>query len=193
MPTESESDLMVGTLSVSGCPAYVLIDTGCSHSIISKALITENRWKTETNEGTYHIRTPLGLVNQTVKTCHNRQIRVAGRDLEVDMLVMELAEYDVLLGMDWLNRHSATINCPKREVKFNLPNRSTCILQCRKFRDLFPYISAIKTKHLLDARCTAYLASVVDLSVNTIEISNIPIVSKYPDVFPEEISGLPPK
>ncbi|KAA3466714.1 vacuolar protein sorting-associated protein 35B-like [Gossypium australe] len=38
----------------------------------------------------------------------------------------------------------------------------------------------------------AYLAFVIDNKVTEKKIESVPIVSEYPDVFPEELPGLPP-
>ena len=41
--------------------------------------------------------------------------------------------------------------------------------------------------------CEAYLAHVVDTKVVSPSISSIPVVRRYPEVFPEELLGLPPE
>ena len=40
--------------------------------------------------------------------------------------------------------------------------------------------------------CEAYLAYVIDIVKASPSASDIPIVSDFPDVFPEEFPGLPP-
>ena len=41
--------------------------------------------------------------------------------------------------------------------------------------------------------CEAYLAYVIDTAKTRPSISNIPTVSDFPDVFSEELPGLPPQ
>ena len=42
-------------------------------------------------------------------------IKIAGQELLVDLLVLEMVDYDVILGMDWLSRYNATIFCKKEK------------------------------------------------------------------------------
>ena len=53
-------------------------------------------------------------------------------------------------------------------------------------------ISAITAKRLLRKGCQAYLAHVIDTKLEGPKLENIPIVSEFPDVFLEELPGLPP-
>ncbi|KAJ3707978.1 hypothetical protein LUZ61_011683 [Rhynchospora tenuis] len=191
-PNATTTDLLTGILHVSGYPAYVLIDTGCSHSVVSNSFAEMCGWVVEPSERILQVQTPLGRTTRTAIHCRNREVRVDGRELKIDLLVMDIANYDVLLGIDWLTQHLAIINCAKREVAFKLPNQTISTLKCRKPNDPIPYISTLETKHLMEAGSIAYLVTVIDLNSTKLDLSSIPIVSEYPYVFPEEISGLPP-
>ncbi|KAJ3700836.1 hypothetical protein LUZ61_004541 [Rhynchospora tenuis] len=186
------ANLLAGTLFISDCPAYALVDTGCSHSIIASAFVQMYGWDIEITEDTLKVDTPLGQATQKAAYCRNRKIKITDRELGIDLMVMDIAPYDILLGIDWLTRHAAVINCPKKEVRFGLPNCTTSVLRCREPNDSVPYISAMETRHLLEAGCKSYLISVHSLESKSTEIKDIPVVSDYPDVFPSEIQGLPP-
>ncbi len=58
-----------------------------------------------------------------------------------------------------------------------------------------PYnlVSAISARKMLRNGCQGYLALVRDTSVEGINMENIPIVREFIDVFPEELTGLPPR
>ena len=193
-PSDSRADVMTGILSISDQSAYCLIDTGCSHSIVSKTLVDKCNWPIETGTQVLSVQTPFGSTNRKIAICRNRNVRVDGRDLEIDLLVMEISGYDVLLGMDWLTRHAATIDCPHRRICFVTARGSmSCMLSCRKVGGVLPCISAVEVKHLIDSGCTAYLAAIVYTTTEVPEINTIPVVSEFEDVFPEEIVGLPPE
>ena len=53
-------------------------------------------------------------------------------------------------------------------------------------------ISALETKRLLLKGCESYLAHVVDTLVTGIKLENVPVICEFFDVFPKELSGLPP-
>ena len=46
-------------------------------------------------------------------------IVIFGRELYVDLIIMEMYDYDLILGMDWLTRYNAVIDYQKK--KSNLP------------------------------------------------------------------------
>jgi hypothetical protein len=45
---------------------------------------------------------------------------------------------------------------------------------------------------LIRKGCPVYLAYVRETKKGSVELANIPIVREYPDIFPEELPGLPP-
>ncbi|XP_074342247.1 uncharacterized protein LOC141679727 [Apium graveolens] len=51
---------------------------------------------------------------------------------------------------------------------------------------------SVKNKKLFRQGCEGYLAHVIDRSKETPNIESIPIFSEFPDVFPDELPGLPP-
>ena len=52
-------------------------------------------------------------------------------------------------------------------------------------------ISVLETKRLLQKGCESYLAHVVDTFVIEVKLENVPVVCEFPDVFPEDLPGLP--
>lgn len=191
VPVPTQTDLLAGIISISGHLAYVLVDTGCSHSIIASSLVDRCGWATESSGRVLDVNTPLGSTTKMAQTCRDLKIRVDGRDFISDMLVMDISDYDALLGFDWLVKHVATIDCLHRTVRFELSG-GACTFKCRGVKEVVPYISAIETRHLIETGCQAYLVTVMNSDVKIPEIANIPVVAEFVDVFPDEISGLPP-
>ena len=94
--------------------------------------------------------------------------------------------------MDWLTRHRAVVNCYTKEVTFDRPGQTQVVL-CGE-RQAVPscMISAVTAFRMISEGCQAYLAHVVDRTQSVKEVSDIPVVCEYPDVFPEDLPGLPP-
>ncbi|KAG6397801.1 hypothetical protein SASPL_144262 [Salvia splendens] len=76
----------------------------------------------------------------------------------------------------------------KREIKKHRKN-----LLRVKSDYLDNVISATTARKLVRKGCEAYLAYILDTRAEDPKLTNIPIVSEYPDVFPEELPGLPPE
>ena len=55
-----------------------------------------------------------------------------------------------------------------------------------------PMISASKATKFLRRGCRGFLAALIDKENEEIRIEDIAVVKEYPDVFPEDLPGLPP-
>ena len=108
--------------------------------------------------------------------CHDYLICINKAELRVDLLLLSLYEFDVILGMDWLTKHHAIVNCFEKLVKFKRP----CV------------ISTIVAEKLLRKGYQAYLAYVVDKELREPKIEHVSIVYKFLNVFLEELPKLSP-
>ncbi|KAL4026395.1 hypothetical protein IC575_014824 [Cucumis melo] len=129
------------------------------------------------------------LSKERVKAC---QIEIAGHVIEVTLLVLDMLDFDVILGMDWLAANHASIDCSRKEVTFNPPSMASFKFKGGESRSLPQVISAIRASKLLSQGTWGILASVVDTREVDVSLSSEPVVRDYPDVFPEELPGLPP-
>ncbi|KAA0040400.1 ty3-gypsy retrotransposon protein [Cucumis melo var. makuwa] len=138
------------------------------------------------------VSTPFGecmLSKEKVKPC---QIEITGHVIEVTLLVLDMLDFDVILGMDWLATNHASIDCSRKEVAFNPHSMVSFKFKGEGSRSLPQVISAIRASKLLSQGTWSILASVVDTREVDVSLSSEPVVRDYPDVFPEELPGLPP-
>ena len=110
-----------------------------------------------------------------------------------DLIELSFREIDVILGMDWLSRHRAIVNCRMKRVTLRTPNESEVIFIDERPNHLSNVISATVARKMVQKGCEAYLAYVIDTVKARPSVSDIPTVSDFPDVFPEELPGLPPQ
>ena len=97
----------------------------------------------------------------------------------------------MVLGMDWLSRHRATLDCYKKEVKFHRPRKLEVKFKGIRKALSSNMISAMKAQRMLRKGCQGYLAYVVETENEGILVDEIPIVREFPNVFPNDIAGLP--
>ena len=117
---------------------------------------------------------------------------IQNKDFPADLIVLGIHDFDIVLGMDWLSKHRATLDCYKKEVRLVRPEESGVIFQGIR-REIAPsLINAITASKMLQKGCQGYLAFVVDRRQEGARLEDIPIVKEFLDVFLDDISGLPP-
>ncbi|KAL0540223.1 hypothetical protein IC582_024456 [Cucumis melo] len=192
--TEAEraDTFVTGTLPVLGHYALVLFDSSSSHSFISSTFVLHAHLRVEPLHHVLSVSTPSGecmLSKEKVKGC---QIEITGHVIEVTLLVLDMLDFDVILGMDWLATNHASIDCSRKEVAFNPPSMASFKFKGEGSRSLPHVISATRASKLLSEGTWSILASVVDAREVDVSLSSEPVVKDNPDVFPEELPGLRP-
>ena len=52
-------------------------------------------------------------------------VKIVGRELPVDLIVLDMLDYDVILDMDWLSKYNATTFCRRKNVVFQPSEEET--------------------------------------------------------------------
>ncbi|KAA3484023.1 DNA/RNA polymerases superfamily protein [Gossypium australe] len=125
---------------------------------------------------TVTVLSPLGQFFTISKIYKRCSLKVQGVVFLVDLMELPFREFDLVLGMDWLVEHKVNLNCATKRVK----------LQTTRFWERRSYLSNVV------AAMEAYLAYVLDGNVDSNALDNIQTVKDFPDIFPEELSGIPP-
>ena len=107
----------------------VLFDSGASHSFIVASCVNKLGLKVETLEEPLHVNSPLGTRMRIDHICRDCELVISGIILTVDLRVMDMSEYDVILGMDWLTTHRVVIDCDSKMVTAYTPGGSRFIFQ----------------------------------------------------------------
>ena len=63
-----------------------------------------------------YVSSPLGTRVSVDLICRGCELEISGILLTVDLSVIDMSEFDVILGMDWLTAHQVVINCDRRRV-----------------------------------------------------------------------------
>ncbi|KAL0551944.1 hypothetical protein IC582_011037 [Cucumis melo] len=189
---ERVGTVVTGTLLILGHYAFVLFDSESSHSFISSVFVQHVGLKVEPLGSVLSVSTPSGevlLSKVNIKAC---RVEIANHVLDVTLLVLDMQDFDVILGMDWLSANHANIDCFSKEIVFNPPSGTSFKFRGAGIVCIPKVISAMKASKLLNQGTWGVLASVVDTRESKVSLSSEPVVRKYPDVFSDELSGLPP-
>ena len=98
-------------------------------------------------------------------------------------MAFPLEEFDVIVGMDWLSRNKATIDCVAKKVALKGP-KGVRVTYCGFVeRPSFKLISTVTMKSFMRKRYPLILCHVHDLSVKPPKVEEVPIVQEFVDVF----------
>jgi hypothetical protein len=102
--------------------------------------------------------------------------------------------YDVILGMDWLMKHSAVIDCAQKQVMLTPWGEGKVTYVGSRARSLPLMISVMQARKLIIEADQAFLELVVAPTKQAKKnLEDIPMVLDYPDVFSTDYFGLPPQ
>ena len=87
-----------------------MFDSGASHSFIVASCVKDLGLDVETLENPLHVSCPLGTRVRVDMICHGCELEISRILLTVDLRVMDMLEFDVIFGMDWLTTHRVVIH-----------------------------------------------------------------------------------
>ena len=171
------STLVSGQLSISNLNFYVLIDSGATHLVIAKRLVDRIDGNRRTVNNPFITVTLTGDVYQSTFWFKDVPIRIGEFSLFANLIEIEMYNFDVILGMDWLTAHYAIIDCRKKHVCFSPPNVFSFEFQGTPRGWSILTIFALQAKKLIDSGCRGYLANIVDTTKERESVpSDVPIV-----------------
>src|SRR5262249_46298553 len=112
---------IAGMLSILHHNAHVLFDTRANFSCVSECFVSVCGVPVEFISESLSVSTPLGNGSVINRICRNVDIEIEGRHLPVNLVVLDMSNFDVILGVYWLKMYQAAIDCKNLVVEFNLP------------------------------------------------------------------------
>jgi hypothetical protein len=161
--------VMTGTFILHHHPAIILFDSGATHSFISTRFGTKIGLDFYPTSETYMITTPGGRMASS-QICRGVPIQLGSTLIRTDLISLNLEGMDILLGMDWMTRHRVSLDNFSREVEINSPEYGHTLL----------YLPSPEYSKFCVYNTTG------------IKLEDILVVCEYPDVFPDELPGMPP-
>lgn len=184
--------MVTGTIPLFGNLASTFFDSGATHSFISSTYDKLCSLITQPLDQNITVSTPAGDVVTCRKIAMDCPIVIEGRISLANLAVFHMLGFEISLGMDWLSKYYAQINCRQKEVVFHLPNDVEFKFRGNHVRATPPILLAIQARRCIRNGAPTFLAYIKAESGGEHKLEDIPIVSGYPDVFAKITSCLPP-
>jgi hypothetical protein len=161
--------IMTGTFSIDYKPVIILFDSGATHSFISDQCGARVGLDSCQAKGSYMISTLGGKIgsNQLIRFV---PIQLGSKVIKTDLVLLPLEGMDIILGLDWMTKHKVLLNISFRVIEIDSPCNGATTLYLPQQEYFYSCVYA----------------------TTDIKLEDIPIVCEYPDVFLDDLPGMPP-
>ncbi|XP_071695388.1 uncharacterized protein [Rutidosis leptorrhynchoides] len=185
-------DAITGMFLVNYVPAHVLFECGANCSFVSTTFCAKLNVPVSVINEPLSVEVGDGRIVPVTKFVSGITIDIEGSLFHVTCLVMPIPSFDVVLGMNWLSDHKASIKCDRKVISFSVDGGKRVVARGDRGGFRCPLLSMMKARKSLSKGCDSFLAYAIDVKKEKKVVSDIPVVSEYPEVFPDELPGLPP-
>ncbi|XP_070020533.1 uncharacterized protein [Nicotiana sylvestris] len=172
--------------------ASVLFDPGSTYSYVSSLFAYFLDIPRESLGTPVYVSTLVGVfiaVDQIYRSC---MVIFCGYETREDLLLLDMTDFEVILGMDWLSPYHAILDCHAKTVTLAMPEFPRLEWNGSSVSTYSRVISFLKARHMVEKGCLAYLAYVRDTTAETPGIDSVLVVQEFSDVFSSNFPGMPP-
>ncbi|GKA73809.1 reverse transcriptase domain-containing protein [Tanacetum coccineum] len=176
----------------------VLFDTGADKGFVSYAFSKYIDIPPTTLDTNYSVELVDGKSLTTSTILRGCTLNLQNHLFKIDLLLIELGSFDVIVGMDWMAEHRTEVVCYEKYIRVPYRNNMLIIQGERsgiKSESRLEVISSIRTQKYIDQGCQVFLIQMMKeekIEISERRIEDVLVVRDFPEVFPEDLSGLPP-
>nr|GFB31454.1 putative reverse transcriptase domain-containing protein [Tanacetum cinerariifolium] len=164
----SDLNVVTGTFLLNNRYASTLFDTGADRSFIATVFSSLVNIDPTPLGSSYAVELGDGKIVELDTIIRGCTLNFLNHPFNIDLMPVELGSFDVIIGMDWLRRCHAVI----------------------------VFISCSKAQEYMAKGCQIFFAQISakkeeDKSKGK-QLKDVPIIRDFPEVFPEDLPGLPP-
>ncbi|GKA56008.1 putative reverse transcriptase domain-containing protein [Tanacetum coccineum] len=194
-----DSNVVTGTFLLNNRFASMLFDLGADRSFVLTTFSALLDVVPSTLDVSYAIKLAYRRVTKTNTVHRGYTLGLLGHPFNIDLMPVELGSFDVIIGMDWLANHHAVIVCDEKIIRISYGDEVLIVQSDRSGKGKKSKLSIIlctKTQKYIKKGCLVFLAQVTEKETEDKSkgkrFDDVPTVRDFPEVFPEDLPGLPP-
>ncbi|GJW90787.1 reverse transcriptase domain-containing protein [Tanacetum coccineum] len=182
------------------CPWKSILDEGQERSprperddksFVSISLASMLNIPSITLDTTYDIEMADGNLVGTNTVIQGCALILLNQPFKIDIMPIKLGSFDVVIGMDWLSKYHARIICDEKFIHIPIDG-GTLIIRDDQSKNRLSLTSCIKTERYISRGYQVFVAQVMEKKSAEKRLEDIRVVREFPEVFPEDLPGLPP-
>ncbi|GJZ24851.1 putative ribonuclease H-like domain-containing protein [Tanacetum coccineum] len=167
-----DPNIVTGTFTLNNHFATILFDSGADYSFVSTTFIPLLGLEPNDLGFRYEIEIASGQLVEIDKVIKGCKLEIEGHVFDIDLIPFGHGSFDVIIGMDWLSNYKAKIICHEKVVRIPLSDG--------------------KVLRVLGERPEEKARLLMSVKANERKQEEIVMVRDFPEVFPDDLSGLPP-
>ncbi|GKA47593.1 putative reverse transcriptase domain-containing protein [Tanacetum coccineum] len=173
-----DNNVVTGTFLLNNRCASILFDTGADRSFVSTQFSALINIAPTTLDHGYNVELADGRVIWVNTVLLGCTLNFLNHPFHVDLMPVEMGTYDVIIGMD----------CGNLKFSWRLEVENKCGTLLTSSRAQGPEVS------LQDVTFFWHILPIKEAwrQVEEKQLQDVPIVKNFPEVFPEDLPGLPP-
>ncbi|GJT35887.1 putative reverse transcriptase domain-containing protein [Tanacetum coccineum] len=169
---QQNPNVVTGTFLLNDHYACIHFDSGAEKSFVSSAFTPFIDIAPTALNTSYEVELADGKVVSTNTVLRSCTLVLLNHVFKIDLLPTRLGSFDVIVGMDWLSYDRAVIDCYEKIVHIPLSNGEILEVQ--------------------GGRPKKDPGSLACIKADEKKLDDIRVVRDFPEVFPDDLSGLPP-
>eukprot|EP00253_Pinus_taeda_P012189 PITA_12189 len=189
-PTMVEFEGKISNLAIS-----VLIDPGATLSYVNPKVVERCNLQSVKFKNPWLVQLATGAKRRVTAKINDCSFTIADQPITADLNILPLGSYDILIDMDWLEKHWSLVDCKTKVIYYKDQQGNSKEMQgIRRPVQVRP-ITANQLVKCVRKGCQVYAIQVgyANSKDKSASLNNIPVIQEFTDVFPEEIPGLPPR
>ncbi|XP_070049258.1 uncharacterized protein [Nicotiana tomentosiformis] len=119
-------------------------------------------------------------------------VTINGFDIVVDLMLFDMVDFEVILGMEWLSLYHALLDYHAKTMTLSMLGLPRLEWRRTLGHSTSRVVSNLKAQHMVEKECLAYLSYIHDFSVEVPSMDSIRVLSEFPEVFPTYLASMQP-